>query len=278
MKPSASLSVGTSSAWHFRSAAGVFGVAAVAELTGQAVRGPAGAGPAGWLLLLAAAAWVIGLVWRERVGVFRAWLCFVWVMLMSLLVMLLAVRHGFLFGPMEFSGREHLSVAGVPCSVPLLWWLVVGGGYLVVEGLWGEWRAGVSAYTAVITVLMALMILPFVGQVRGYWRWPAGPTGSPPAGDAFFGMPWTVLAAWFALALGLALGLVIQGDNWSSAEARSRRQAWAPAAVWLTLTIIFLGANLAAGLWLAVAFSVANAVLFGAVVVGYLRESGGGRR
>ena len=104
----------------------------------------------------------------------------------------------------------------------------------------------------------------------------ADSTGSPPAGEGYFGVPWTVLAAWFALALGLALGLVILGDNWSSAEARTRRQAWTPAAVLLTLTIICLGANLTAGLYLAVAFSAANAVLFGAVVVWYLRDRGDG--
>jgi uncharacterized membrane protein len=108
-----------------------------------------------------------------------------------------------------------------------------------------------------------------VGRLRDYWRWPLG--------GAFFGMPWAVLAAWFALALGLSLGLVILGDNWSSAEARTRRQAWTPAAVLLTLTIICLGANLQAGLWLAVAFSAANTVLFGAVVVWYLRDRGLGR-
>ena len=84
-----------------------------------------------------------------------------------------------------------------------------------------------------------------------------------------------VLAAWFTLALGLALGLVIFGDNWSSAEARTRRQAWAPAAVLLTVTLICLGAHLAAGLWLAAAFSAANAVIFGAVVVWYLRDRRG---
>lgn len=277
MKPTARIFVGTASVWHFRLAGGLFAAVAGAELAGQAVRGPAGAGQTGWLLLLAAAAWVVGLVWRERVGVFRAWLCFVWVMLTSLLVMMLAARHGFLFGPIEFTGRESLSLARVPLSVPLLWWLVVGGGYLVVESLWGEWRVGVSAFTALVTVQMALMILPFVGRLRDYWRWPASPTGSPQGRGAFFGTPWTVLAAWFTLALGLALGLVILGDNWSSAEARTRRQAWAPAAVLLTLTIICLGANLLAGLWLAVAFSAANAVLFGAVVVWYLRERGPGR-
>ena len=36
----------------------------------------------------------------------------------------------------------------------------------------------------------------------------------------------------------------------------------------------FPGANLQAGLWLAVAFSAANTVLFGAVVVWYLRDRG----
>jgi uncharacterized membrane protein len=269
VRPNGSITVGAASAWHFKLAAGLYAAMAGVEVTGQAVRGVGGAGPAGWLLLLAAAAWVVGLVWRDRVGVLRAWLCFVWVMLTSLLVMMLAARRGFLFGQIEFTGREPLAIAGVPLSVPLLWWLVGGGGFLVVEGLWGEWRVGVSAFTALITVQMALMILPFVGRLRDYWRWPLG--------GAFFGMPWAVLAAWFALALGLALGLVILGDNSSSAEARTHRQAWTPAAVLLTLTIICLSANLQAGLWLAVAFSAANTILFGAVVVWYLRDRGLGR-
>jgi hypothetical protein len=268
MKPVASVSVGTAAVWHFRAAVGAFAAAAGVEMAGQAIRGAEGAGPTAWLVLMAAASWVVGLVWRERVGVFRTWLCLVWVVPASLVAMILAARRGFLFGRIEFSGGEVPSVGGVPASVPLLWWLVVGGGYLVVEGLWGEWRAGVSAYTAMVAVLMASMILPVVGRVRDYWRWPAPTT---PAGGAFFGIPWAVLAAWFTLALVLALGLVMLGDNWSSAEARTRRQAWAPAAVLLALTVICLGASLIAGLWLAVAFGVANAVLFGAVVVGHLR-------
>jgi len=267
VKPDARISVGAVSVWHFRAAGGVFAVLALAEVAGQAVRGGEGAGAWGWLLLLAAAAWLVGLVWRERVGVFRAWLCLTWVMLMSLGAMMLAERRGFLFGHIEFTGREALHAGGVPLSVPLLWWLVVGGGYLVVEGLWGEWRVGLSAFTALVTVQMALMILPFVGRLRDYWRWPATAPGG-----GYFGVPWMALAAWFSLALGLALGLVIVGDNWSSAEARTRRQAWTPAAVLLTLTLICLGAHLVAGLWLAAACAAANAVLFGAVVVWYLRD------
>jgi hypothetical protein len=274
--------VGTAAGWHFRLAAGLFAAAAAVELGAQAVRGAAGAGPAGWLALLATAAWVVGLAWRERVGVRRAWICLVWVMLMSLFAMMLATRRGFLFGHINFIGREVPTVGQVPLSVPLLWWLVVGGCFLVVEGLWGELRAGVSAFTAVITVQMALMLLPFLTSLRGYWRWPAGsagsppagPAGSPPAGGGFFGLPWAVLVAWLTLALGLSLGLVILGENLSSAEARTRRQAWVPAAVLLTVTAVCLGASLQARLWLAVAFSAVNAVLFGTVVVWYLRGRG----
>ncbi len=267
MKPVAGVSVGSAAVWHFWTAAGAFAAAAAAEMAGQAVRGAPGAGPAAWLALLAAASWVVGLVWRERVGVFRAWLCVIWVGLGGLLVMQLATHRGFLFGHLEFPGGELAAIDGVPASVPLLWWLVVGGGYLVVEGFWGE-RAGISAYTALVAILMATMILPVLGRLRDYWRWPAPAT---PSAGAFFGMPWTVLAAWFTVALALALGLVMLGDNRSSAEERTRRQAWAPAAVLLALAVVCLGASLAAGLWLAVAFSAANAVLFGGVVVGYLR-------
>jgi len=263
---------GPASRVHFRVAAGLFAAAAGAELAGQAVRGSEGAGQAGWLLLLATAAWVVGLVWRERVGVLRAWMVFVWLELASLLVMLPAARHGFLFGHLEFTGREAWTFAGIPLSVPLLWWLVAGGGYLVVEGLWGERRAGVSAYTALIAVLMALMFLPFVGPVRNYWRWPAATPGVVPAAGVLTGVPWTALAGWFTLALGLALGLVILGDNWSVPEERAGRQAWAPAAVLLTLTVVCLGASVVAGLWLAVAFGAANAALFGTMVVWHLRQ------
>jgi hypothetical protein len=277
VRPSACTSVGTAARWHFRLAVGACAAAAAAELAGQALRGPAGAGPAGWLALLGGAGWVVGLVWRERVGVIRAWLCAVWVMLTSLLVMSLAERRGFLFGNLGFTGLELVALARVPLSVPLLWWLVVGGSYLVVEGLWGEWRAGVSVFTALITVQLALMIMPFLSRLRGYWRWPADSNGSLPAGGGLFGMPWAVLAAWFSVGLALTFGLVVLGDNWSSAEERTRRQAWTPAAVLLTLTVVCLSANLLAGLWLAVAFSAANGVLFGAVLVWYLRDRGGAR-
>jgi hypothetical protein len=269
VRPEERISVGTAAAWHFRLAAGLFAAAAAGEFGAQAVRGVEGAGPTGWLALLGTGSWVVGLVWRERVGVGRAWRCVVWVVLMSLLVMMLATRHGFLFGHLEFIGREFPAVGPVPLSVPLLWWLMVGGGYLVVEGLWGELRAGVSAFTALIAVQMALMLLPFLTSLRAYWRWPAGS-----AGGAFFGLPWAVLTAWLTLALGLSFGLVIVGENWSSPEARTRRQAWAPAAVLLTLTFVCLVASLLARLWLAVAFSAVNGVLFGTVVVWYLRERG----
>ena len=272
MKPIPGLSMGAAATWHFRGALAAFAAAAGVELAGQALHGAPGAGPTGWLVLLAAASWVMGLVWRERVGVARAWLCLVWLLLASLTVMLLATRRGFLFGRLEFPGSEIPAIGGVPASVPLLWWLVVGGGFLVVEGFWGDLRAGVSGYTAFVAVLMASMVLPVVGPLRDYWRWPAPAT---PAGAAFFGMPWGVLAAWFTVALALALGLVMLGDNRSSAEARAGRQAWAPAAVLLALSVVCLGANLAAGLWLAVAFSAANAALFGVVVVGYLRTHAG---
>jgi len=258
VSPEARISIGTAATWHFRLAAGVFAAAAAAELAAEAVRGAAGGGTAGWLALLATASWVVGLVWRERVGILRAWQCWIWVALGSLMMTLLAARHGFLFGRLEFPGGEVPAVGPVPLSVPLLWWLVVGGGYLVVEGLWGELRAGVSAFTALIAVQMALMLLPFLGRLRGYWRWPAGP--------GFLGVSWEVLVAWVVLSLGLALGLVILGENWSSAEARGRRQAWAPAAVLLTLTVVCLLASLQARLWLAVTFSAANAAVFGTVL------------
>ena len=264
MKPPASPRVGAAAVWHFRLATGAYGAAIVAELVCQGLRGPVGAGAWGWLAILVSAGWIVGLVWRERVGVGRAWLCCLWVMLTSLVALRLATRSGFLFGRIEFGGHEPLSFARVPVTAPLLLWLIVGGSFPVVEGLWGEWRAGVSAFTAVVTVQAALMVMPVVGSLRAYWRWPDS--------GAFFGMPWSGLAAWFLLGLSLALGLVIMGDNWSSAEARTRRQAWTPAAVLLALTVVCLGANLLGRLWLAAAFSAANAVLFGAVVVWYLRD------
>ena len=279
MRPEDRISIGTTAGWHFRLAAGLFAAAAAVELGAQALRGAGGAGPLGWLALLGSGAWVVGLVWRERVGIRAAWECWGWVSLISLLLMLMAARFGFLFGRLEFPGGEFPTVGPVPLTVPLLWWLMVGGGFLVAEGLWGELRAGVSAFTALIAVLLALMLLPFLGPVRGYWRWPEGSTGSPLAGSSgspqggpgFLGVSWEVLVGWVVLSLGLALGLVIMGENWSSAEARTRRQAWAPAAVLLTLTLVCLLASLQARLWLAVGFGGANALVFATVLARCLR-------
>ena len=263
MSPPLRYPTGPASVWHFRAAGGLFCLAAAAELVGTTWRGTDGAGPYGWLALLGAGAWVIGLVWRERLGVVRAWACGSWVVLGSLLAFRLAARNGFLFGQLEFTGREAITVAGVPLSVPLLWWLVAGGGFLVVESLWGEWREGLSAFTATIALQMALMILPLVGGLRGYWRWPADAVLS--------GLSWRLLVAWFTLALVLVFGLVLTGENLSPVAARSRRQAWVPAAVLLTLTFVCLEAHLLAHQWMAVAFSGANAVLFGAVIGWHVR-------
>jgi len=263
VKPDPRNSVGPAAAWHFRLAAGLFGAAAAVELGAQAVRGPGGAGPWGWLALLGTGAWVVGLVWRERVGVARSWQLCLWVMVVSLLVVLLAAWRGFLFGRLEFPGREFPRLGPVPLSGPLLWWLVVGGGFLVAEGLWGESRAGVSAFTALVAVLLALLLLPFLGPVRGYWRWSGGP--------GFLGVSWELLVGWIVLSLGLALGLVIMGENWSPPEARARRQAWAPAAVLLTLTVVCLCAALQTRLWLAVGFGAANAAVFITVLARFLR-------
>ncbi len=274
MRPDDRISVGTTARWHFRLAAGLFAAGAVGELVAQAVRGTPGAGRLGWTGLLLLAAWLVGLAWRERVGITRAWVCLVWVGLSSLVITMLAVRNGFLFGRLSFPAQALPTVGFVPVDVPLLWWVVVGGGYLVVEGLWGEMRAGVSAFTAVIATLLGLMLLPFVGDVRDYWRWPGARVGAAQFPGAFPGVPWSVLAGWFTLALGLGLGLVILGDNWSTTEARSRRQAWVPAAVLLGLAAVCLSANLLAHLWLAVGFSAANAMVFGAVLVWYQRERG----
>jgi len=277
VKPPAREIVGTAAGWHFRVAAGVFAAVVAGELTGQALHGAAGTGDRGWLAFLVAGGWVVGLVWRERVGVVRAWSCCIWVLVMSLLALRFASRHTLLFGRIEFSGDQALMVAQVPASGPLLVWLVVGGGFLVVEGLWGEWRAGVSTLTALVSAQMALMILPAVASARGDWRRLAGsaPAASPgEASGSFAGLPWADLAAWFILSLVLAFGLVIMGDNWSSAEARSRRQAWAPAAVLLALTVVCLGADLSSGLWLPAAVGAVNAMFFGAVVTWYLRAGG----
>jgi hypothetical protein len=79
------------------------------------------------------------------------------------------------------------------------------------------------------------------------------------------------LVAWFTLALVLVFGLVLTGENLSPVAARSRRQAWVPAAVLLTLTFVCLEAHLLAHQWMAVAFSGANAVLFGAVIGWHVR-------
>lgn len=265
---------GIAADWHFRLAAGVFAAVVAGELAAQSFHGARGSGAWGWLALLASGNWVVGLVWRERVGVARAWSCWAWVTGMSFVAARLAQGSGFLFGTIEFTKGQPLELARVPLGVPMLGWLIVGGCFLVIEGLWGEWRAGVSTLTGLATALMAPMVLPVVCTVRGYWRWPAVFGDSPEQNGGLPGMLWTGFLAGFFFGVVLAFGLVLMGENLSSTEVRAGRQAWAPAAVILGLAIVCFGANVSGGLRLAGAFSAANAALFGAVVVRHLRSGG----
>jgi hypothetical protein len=252
--------MGVAAPWHFRLAGGALVAVVAVELVGQALHGTSGAGPASWLALMLTGAWVLGLVWRERVGIVRAWMCGLWVLLGGFVAAVLGVRHGLL----GFTGVEPVSISGVPLSVPLLCWVLVGGAYLVVEALWGEWRAGLSLFTALIALQLALMLLPLLGTLRGYARWADGPVTP-------LGVPARMLMSSFIAALLLAFGLVVLGDNWSSAEARNRRQAWVPAAAMLLLTLVCVGPNVLTASWVPIAFTMANGVLFGAVLVWYLR-------
>lgn len=242
---------------------GAFAVSFAVEMTAAVRHLQSGWGDLVFWLLASALLW---LVWRERAGAGRAWLCAAWVIGVATLVEMPVAARTFLFGPFVYSDLSRPSVAALPVAVPLSWWVIVGGAYLAVERLWGEWRAGVSALTALVAVELAMLIMPVAVLVRHEREWLNI--------GGYYGIPWEYFAGFFILALGLTLGLVFLGDNRSDAESRQHRQTWVPSAVLLAVVCLFGAAALREGLWLAAGFGAINAVLTVSVLADYLRRRG----
>lgn len=172
-------------------------------------------GPAGDVVFLALAAALVLLAWARDVGWGRACAACAVVGVVAGAVEWLGAETGFLFGEYDYTGAFGPRLGGVlPVTIPLAWWVVVAGGLDAVRRLWPgarAWQAAVACAVLAVVVDLALETVAF--HIRGYWLW------EPVAGPAWWGVPWTNFAGWFALALTLAFVVetwirVPRGGSW----------------------------------------------------------------
>ncbi|MDR1303590.1 MAG: carotenoid biosynthesis protein [Verrucomicrobiales bacterium] len=115
----------------------------------------------------------------------------------------------------------------LPLAVPLLWWSLIGGGYLVWHRVLPLFDARMVAFlTAISALTVGWLLEPFATRVKFYWTWEHGAA------------PWQYYLGWLALAFILARVVPLQGD---SQPVSCRRP--------LTVTLV-MAAWFALGRWL----------------------------
>jgi uncharacterized membrane protein len=90
----------------------------------------------------------------------------------------------------------------LPLALPLLWWTVIGGFYLLFRYLLPIFDPRVLALlTAVATLLFYTLLEPFAARVKLYWIWNQGSA------------PWLNYFSWLLLAFALARIIPLKGDS-----------------------------------------------------------------
>ncbi|MDR0533696.1 MAG: carotenoid biosynthesis protein [Verrucomicrobiales bacterium] len=154
-----------------------------------------------WLdfIFFALAAANILLLAAEHVGRRKAWLSFFIVTVLS--------------GAACYFGRDFVNlsytplmgpmiVGSVPLALPLLWWTVVGGFYLVYRYVLPVFDARVLALMISVSVLVFDWILePFAWRIKFYWLWNHGT------------VPWQNYFVWLLLSFVLARLVPLKGDS-----------------------------------------------------------------
>ena len=140
------------------------------------------------------------------------------------------VLTGWPFGAYAYTGVLQPTLGGVvPLAIPFAWLLVVPGALEVARLLLGHVRPLPQvALAAALATLFDMVIEPAAVYINRYWTWAdSGP---------IFGIPSTNFAAWFGLALLMAMvtRLLIEFSRWRGAM---------PAAV--SLPAMLYGLNLA---------------------------------
>ncbi len=194
---------------------------------------------------------VLAYVLTRRVG--GRWLpALAVVYALSFLAEHVGTGYGFPFGPYAYSNLLGPKLDGrVPFLIPLSWFLMCVPIWVVVQRAQPGSRIRRIALGALCLTVWDLALDPAMSFLTRYWTWLApGP---------YYGMPWTNLAGWYVVGLAIFGSLDAIGARVGLTAVDSR---WAAAYSGIVL-LMPLGMVAAAGLWPAVAATVAGMAVCG---------------
>lgn len=167
--------------------------------------------------------------------------------LVSLSSELTGTSTGFPFGDYEYTSLMQPQWFGrVPIVIPLSWFYMALASW-AIAGRWVRTRPGRILVGAAVLASWDLALDPAMSYATRYWTW--GVEGG------YYGMPLVNLLGWFATGLILMTALAaLRTDRWVDALPFP----WI-ASFYLANLVLPIGMNAAAGLWGAVALSLAVA-------------------
>ena len=239
------------------SAASLVGFAAFGLHPERVAHAPGAAAVYGWMLLLAPRMQIVlafgglALFLTRRVG--TRWItAFVALYLLSLASELAGTTVGLPFGPYRYTAGLGLKWLGhVPVLIPLSWFFMALASYAIARCRYPD-RAHLVRRTlvgALVLLSWDLALDPAMSLVTQYWVW--GTNG------LYYGMPLLNLVGWYATGVGLMIALVLlRADEWIARLPTG----WLVAFYGANL-LLPLGMGVAAGLWGAVAATVAALVV-----------------
>jgi uncharacterized membrane protein len=178
----------------------------------------------------------------------------------------LGTGYGFPFGHYDYTDLLGFKLGSrVPFLIPVSWFLMALPSWALANAVFpgggGRWmRILLGAY---LLTVWDLALDPAMSFLTPYWVWETkGP---------FYGMPWVNLAGWMGTGIVL-MALLEWLGTWS--WARSLSLPWL-AAYYAVIFLMPLGMVVAAGLWAAVAVSLA-ALLPPLLLYLARRKAGGG--
>jgi uncharacterized membrane protein len=173
---------------------------------------------------------------------------FVAIFLVSFLSEHLGTGYGFPFGHYEYTGLLGFKLGGrVPFLIPVSWFLMALPSWALANAVFpqggGRWmRILLGAY---LLTVWDLALDPAMSFLTPYWIWET--TGP------FYGMPWVNLAGW--MGTGVVLMALLE---WLEARSWTRNISLPWLGAYYAVTFLMpLGMVAAAGLWAAVAVSLA---------------------
>lgn len=168
----------------------------------------------------------------------------------------LSAKYDVFFGNYDYTARFPPLLFGVPIGIGFAWLVMIMAGHALVAQTKNRWFAVVLA--ALYVVVLDLLLDPVAFVTKEYWLWNSD--------SAYYGIPWTNFAGWFAVAFVWQVILnFFKAQHTAVAEKRVIIVFW-------TIVLLFAAIAIVGKLWLAIAVSVV-----GFIVLELLRRWSRGR-